>query len=105
VPISDLGPVGAVLASLDSTSWALKALTAASGISTDGCVGDLAACNMPGIPGLATPQERALAYKGIDEQFADLFGANVFVCWAWMVGLIAVTAVVVYWLQKRKDTL
>lgn len=105
VPISDLGPVGAVLASLDSTSWALKALTAASGISTDGCVGDLAACNMPGIPGLATPQERALAYKGIDEQFADLFGANVFVCWAWMVGLIAVTALAVYWLQKRKDTL
>ena len=105
VPISDLGPVGAVFASLDSTSWALKALTAASGISTDGCVGDLAACNMPGIPGLATPQERALAYKGIDEQFSDLFGATVFVCWAWMVGLIAVTAVVVYWLQKRKDTL
>jgi len=105
VPISDLGPVGAVLASLDSTSWALKGLTAASGISTDGCVGDLLQCNMPGIQGLATPQERQLAYTGIDEQFADLFGANVVVCWAWMVGLIGATAVAVYWLQKRKDTL
>lgn len=105
VPISDLGPVGAVLASLDSTSWALKGLTAASGISTDGCVGDLLQCNMPGIQGLATPQERQLAYTGIDEQFADLFGANVVVCWAWMVGLIGVTALAVYWLQKRKDTL
>ena len=105
VPISDLGPVGAVLASLDSTSWALKGLTAASGISTDGCVGDLLQCNMPGIQGLATPQERQLAYTGIDEQFADLFGANVVVCWAWMVGLIGATALAVYWLQKRKDTL
>ena len=105
VPISDLGPVGTVLASLDSTSWALKALTTTSGISTAGCVGDLTACNLPGIQGLATVQERQLAFTGIDEQFADLFGANVLVCWAWMVGLIGATALALYWLQKRKDTL
>lgn len=105
VPISDLGPVGGVLASLDSTSWALKALTTSSGISFDGCVGDLAACNLPGIPGLATPPERQLAFTSIDESFKDVFGESVLVCWGAMLGLIAVMALALYWLQKRKDTL
>lgn len=105
VPISDLGPVGGVLADLDSTSWTLKALTASSGISVDGCTGDLINCNLPGIQGLATPQERTLAFTNIDQAFADIFGANVFVCWGAMVALIVVLAFTIYWLQKRKDTL
>jgi ABC-type multidrug transport system ATPase subunit len=105
VPISDLGPVGGVLAGLDSTSWTLKALTAASGISTAGCTGDLINCNLPGIQGFATPQERQLAFTNINQSFADIFGADILVCWGAMIGLIAALAVIIYWLQKRKDTL
>jgi hypothetical protein len=104
VPISD--GLWAGLSSATSTAWAFKALTTSAGLSTEGCTGgDLASCNIPGVQGLETPQERSLAFRGIDDVFGGVFGTEVFVCWAAMAGIIVALGVALYVLQRRKDTL
>ena len=96
---------GLVLGSITPTSWALKALAVGFGISTDGCTGDLAACNLPGIPGMASPEVRTATYGTIDDKFGPVFNADILVCWGAMAAIIVVLGVALYVLQKRKDTL
>ncbi len=105
MPVSGLGPVGAVFAALDSTGWVFQAMTASAGLSMAGCSGDFAACTIPGVQGLATPAERAITFKSVDEAFGDVFDANIMVCWGALVLLIVGMAFILYFLQKRKDIL
>lgn len=105
LPLSDLGFAGVVLGGVTSSAWAFKALAAIAGVSKNGCTGDFAACEVPGIPALGTPAERTLAYQGVDDQFGGVLDANVLVCWGAMVALIAVLGILIYVLQRRKDTL
>ncbi len=86
-------------------AWALKALAVGFGISTDGCTGDLAACNLPGIPGMASPEVRTATFGTIDDKFGPVFNADILVCWGAMAAIIVVLGVALYVLQKRKDTL
>jgi ABC-type multidrug transport system ATPase subunit len=105
VPTDSFGPVGLVLGAITSTNWAFKAMTAAAGITTKGCTGDFSACELPGIAG---EDEIARASKfqevGVD-QFGGVLDANVYVAWGAMVAIMAVLAVAIYVLLKRKDTL
>ncbi|HMS59492.1 MAG TPA: FHA domain-containing protein [Tepidiformaceae bacterium] len=105
VNLDDLGVAGLVLGSITPTSWALKALAVGFGISTDGCTGDLAACNLPGIPGMASPEVRTATFGTIDDKFGPVFNADILVCWGAMAAIIVVLGVALYVLQKRKDTL
>lgn len=105
VPLESLGPIGVVFGSITSTAWAFKAMTAAAGLTTAGCTGDMAGCKIPGIGGLGTPQEKALAFKGVDDAFGGVFGANIIVCWLAMLALIVLLSFTLYFLQKRKDRL
>ena len=105
VPLADTGPAGLVLSTVNSTAWGFRALTAAVGLDLTGCAGDFATCNLPGIRGLATVPERQFAYKGVYDQFGDIFGGDLLVCWSAMIALIAVLGVALYFLQKRKDAL
>jgi len=105
VNLDDLGVAGLVLGSITPTSWALKALAVGFGISTDGCTGDLAACSLPGIPGMASPEVRTATFGTIDDKFGPVFNADILVCWGAMAAIIVVLGVALYVLQKRKDTL
>ncbi len=105
VPMSDIGPAGPVLSGVNSTAWAFRGITAAAGVTTDGCVGEMTNCDIPGIPGLASAPERQLAFKGLDAQFGDVFNWSVFSCWAGMATILVVLGVALYFLQRRKDTL
>lgn len=105
VSLDDLGVAGVVLGGVTSSAWAFKAITTAAGLSLDGCSGDYATCDIPGIPALQTPAERSLAFKGVDDQFSSVFGADVFVCWGAMLAIIAALGILIYVLQRRKDTL
>lgn len=105
VPTDDFGPVGLVLGAITSTNWAFKAMTAAAGISTSGCEGDFSACKLPGIAG---EEEFARASKfqevGVD-QFGGVLDSNIYVAWGAMLAIMAVLAVAIFVLLKRKDTL
>ncbi len=105
VNLEDLGVAGLILGSITPTSWALKALTVGFGVSADGCAGDLATCNLPGIPGMASPEVRAATFATIDDKFGPIFNADVLTCWGAMAAIIVVLGVALYVLQKRKDTL
>lgn len=105
VSLSDLGLAGTVLGGITSSAWAFKALVTAAGLSKDGCTGDFANCDIPGIQALETPAERTLAFQGVDDQFSSVFGADVFVCWGAMLAIIAALGILIYLLQRRKDTL
>jgi hypothetical protein len=107
VPTSDIGPAGPVLTSVNSTAWAFRGIAASAGVTTDGCTDDpeLLHCNIPGIQGMASPEVRAQAYKALDAKFGDVFDWNVATCWGGMLAIIAVLVVVLYFLQRRKDTL
>ena len=54
---------------------------------------------------LETTPERSLAFRGIENQFGGVLNADVAVCWAAMLGIIVVLGVILYVLQRRKDTL
>jgi ABC transport system ATP-binding/permease protein len=106
VPLSDLGPVGTVLGGLTSTNWAFKALTAASGLTLNGCSpGNYTNCTLPGFGGLENDAQRDVSFRGTNDTYGGVFDADVMVCWAFMVGILVVLGVVLFLLQKRKDTL
>ncbi len=105
VSLDDLGAPGVVLGGGTSSAWAFKAITTAAGLSLDGCSGDFATCDIPGIPALQTPAERSLAFQGVNDQFGSVFGADVFLCWAAMLAIIGALGILIYVLQRRKDTL
>jgi ABC transport system ATP-binding/permease protein len=106
VPLSDLGPAGTVLGGLTSTNWAFKALTTASGLTLDGCSpGNNTNCHLPGFGGFETDAERNLSFEGTNNAFGGVFDADVMVCWAFMAGILVILGTVLFFLQKRKDTL
>jgi len=106
VPMSDVPwPAGPVLSGVNSTAWALKGVTAAGGVTTDGCTGDMADCNIPGVQGLTSPPERYANYKGVNTQFGDVFNADIVRCWVGMSAILVVLVGALYVLQRRKDML
>ncbi len=106
VPLADLGVVGTVLGGITSTSWSYKALTSASGLSLDGCSGDnLTNCRLPGFGSFENDDQRRLGFDAVNEQFGGVFGADVLVCWGAMLAIIAGLGMILWFLQKRKDTL
>lgn len=106
LPLSSLGPAGTVLGGITSTAWTFKALTAAAGISVQGCSPNdlMANCHLPGF-GPLPPDGRVATYDQIDRRFGGVFDADVLTCWAAMLALIAALGLLLYLLQKRKDTL
>ncbi|MFN0094046.1 MAG: FHA domain-containing protein [Dehalococcoidia bacterium] len=105
VNLDDLGIIGTVFGGVTSTAWAFKAIVAAFGVTSSGCTGDFAACDVPGVPGIESAESRALTFGGVDNQFSAVFNAELLTCWVAMAAIIAGLAVVLYVLQKRKDTL
>jgi len=107
VPMSDIGPAGPVLTSINSTAWAFRGAAASAGVTTEGCTNDpaLANCDLPGFQGMASPEARQYAYSGIDANFGDVFNWNVATCWAGMIAILVVLAIALYFLQRRKDML
>ncbi len=105
LPMSDLGPLGTVLGAITSTNWAFQALTTSAGLSTSGCEGDFSACRLPGFGGYTNQTERQLGFDGVDTAFGGTFGTEVLTAWLAMVAIIVVLSGVLFFLQKRKDTL
>jgi hypothetical protein len=105
VPLASLGPPGEVLGGINSTAWAYKGLAASAGITTDGCEGDLATCDIPGVAGKETVPARQLTFQTIDDAFGGVLDADVVVCWTAMLAILAVLSVILFVLQKRKDKL
>ncbi|MFN0145932.1 MAG: FHA domain-containing protein [Dehalococcoidia bacterium] len=106
VPLGDLGPPGTVLGAITSTNWAFKALTAAGGLSLDGCApGNFTNCTLPGFGGFKNDDQRELSFNGLNKSYSDVFDADILVCWGAMLAIIAVLGLVLFFLQKRKDTL
>ena len=105
VSLTSLGPVGTIFGSMTTTSWAFKGLVAAAGMTTHGCSGNFATCGLPGFGSFTSPTERTLSYQSTTKNYGDVFNANVLECWVAMVVIIAALCVLLYFLQKRKDTL
>ncbi|MGH2631944.1 MAG: ABC transporter permease, partial [Tepidiformaceae bacterium] len=105
VSLSSLGPVGTIFGSMTTTSWAFKGLVAAAGMSTHGCAGTFATCTLPGFGSFNSNAERTLSYQSTTKNYGDVFNANVLECWVAMVLIIVALSVLLYFLQKRKDTL
>ncbi len=106
VSLTDLGPAGKVLGGITSTHWAFRGSTTASGLTLDGCSHDsLANCRLPGFGSLEDDGARRLAFDTVDQSWGGIFDTSIAVCWIGMVSIIAALAVVLFVLQKRKDTL
>ncbi|MCA9719158.1 MAG: FHA domain-containing protein [Dehalococcoidia bacterium] len=107
VSLGDIPVVGEQLGWVTNTHWTFRGLTTAAGLNLDGCsVGDLANCQLPGF-GQFQPNsgEANLAFSSTEAKFGLIFGANVWVCWAATSTIMAVLTGVLWFLQKRKDTL
>ena len=106
VPLGDLGPAGTILGGATSTNWAFKALTAAAGLSLKGCApGDYTNCTLPGFGGFQNDDQRDISFKGTNDTYGDVFDADVLVCWGAMLAIMVGLGLILWFLQKRKDTL
>ncbi len=106
VPLGDLGIAGKVLGSVTSTYWAFRASTTSVGLSTKSCQGaTLENCGLPGFGGLPDESARRVTFTGVDKAFGSIYGGEVITCWLAMIAIICVLGVILFVLQKRKDTL
>jgi ABC transport system ATP-binding/permease protein len=105
VSLASLGPVGTIVGSATSTSWAFKALVASAGMSSHGCGGSFPSCHLPGFGAFTNDAQRNVSYESMTKNYGDVFNADVFVCWGAMVAIMIGLCVVLYFLQKRKDRL
>lgn len=106
LPLKQLGFAGTVLGGITSTSWTFKALTAAGGLTLHGCTLEdaMANCRLPGF-GPMKPDAKGATFDTINTRFGGVFDADIVMCWAAMLVLIAALAVLLFILQKRKDKL
>jgi ABC transport system ATP-binding/permease protein len=106
MPVADLGMAGKVFGLLTSTRWGLAAMATIARIKTGaGKAADMSDTIMPGIKGLGTSAEKVALVHSLDSQYGAIFGVDVAFYWAISVVLLAALAVVIFLLQKRKDTL
>jgi ABC-type multidrug transport system ATPase subunit/pSer/pThr/pTyr-binding forkhead associated (FHA) protein/ABC-type transport system involved in multi-copper enzyme maturation permease subunit len=104
LPLGNLGPAGQVFGSITSSKWVFQAEVAALQVKTGDCESpSLEDCNLPGIRRFDTAAERRVLLDQLDERFGDVFGANVYTCWAALVAILAATFVALAVVQKRKD--
>jgi ABC-type multidrug transport system ATPase subunit len=90
VATDKLGPVGEPVAALASTNWGFKGLTAAANVVQGDCDNaDVSNCHLPGLGKYETVGERNLVAAPVRDHYASVFGANVYVCWAAIVAIIA----------------
>jgi len=106
VPVSDLGAAGQALGLVTSTQWDLGALVTSAHVKSGPCKApDLTDCQLPGLQGKATAQERQALLKSLDDQYGDIFGVNVYFNWGMSLALAGALLGVTFLLQKRKDIL
>jgi hypothetical protein len=104
VPLDRLGPVGGAIAEVTSTKWVFQGLTTATEVRSGDCTSPtLEECRLPGIESYATPAERQVMVRSLDDTFGPIFGTSMAAAWA-ATGLIALALyAAVYLLQRRKD--
>jgi ABC-type multidrug transport system ATPase subunit/pSer/pThr/pTyr-binding forkhead associated (FHA) protein len=104
VPLDRLGPVGGAIADATSTKWVFQGLVTATEVRSGDCTTPtLEDCRLPGIESYATPAERQVMVRSLDDTFGEIFGMSIAAAWA-ATGLIAlVLYVLLYLLQRRKD--
>ena len=106
MPVADLGVAGKVFGVLTSTRWGLGAMATAAKIKTGTCVApDMSDCSLPGLEGMDTPEQKVAMVKALDNQYGNIFNVNVYFYWAMAILLSVVLLLLIFWLQKRKDTL
>jgi ABC-type multidrug transport system ATPase subunit len=105
VPLSSLGPPGAVVSKATSTSWSYKALATSVGVNSHGCSGDFSGCHLPGFAKLPNADQKSIAFANVDDSWGDVLDANIAVCWAAMGTIIVAVLTSLFVFQKRKDSL
>jgi len=105
VPLDRLGAVGGGIADATSTKWVFQGLTTATEVRTGDCTTpSLEGCGLPGIESYATPAERQVMVRSLDEAFGRIFGMSIAAAWAATALIAAVLYAVVYLLLRRKGT-
>ena len=106
MPVADLGIAGKVFGALTSTRWGLGAMATIAKIKTGACAAkDLSDCYMPGIEGMKSVEEKIALVNSLDSQYGAIFNVNIGFYWGMSLVLIVALAIIIYVLQKRKDTL
>ena len=103
-PIKDLGGVGPILTMPATSKWATGALITTTKVKAGDCslTSNLRDCQIPGIDGLKTLEEKQALVKSLD-RYEGIFDVNLPEYWAAMVGLVTVVLLLVVVIQKRKD--
>jgi hypothetical protein len=106
VPVSDLGAAGQTLGLVTSTRWELGALATSAHIRSGPCEApDLTDCQLPGLLGKPSAEERQALLKSLDDQYGEIFDVNVYFNWGAALVLAGALLGVTFLLQKRKDIL
>ena len=106
VPVSDLGTAGQTLGLITSTRWELGALATSAHVRSGACQApDLSDCQLPGILGKATAEERQGLFKSLDDKYGEIFDVNVYFNWGMALLLATALLGLTFLLQKRKDIL
>ena len=106
VPVSDLGAAGQTLGLVTSTRWELGALATSAHIRSGLCEApDLTDCQLPGLLGKPSAEERQALLKSLDDQYGEIFDVNVYFNWGAALVLAGALLGVTFLLQKRKDIL
>ena len=106
VPVSDLGTAGQTLGLITSTRWELGALATSAHVRSGACQApDLSDCQLPGILGKESAEERQGLFKSLDDKYGEIFDVNVYFNWGMALLLATALLGLTFLLQKRKDIL
>lgn len=104
VPLDRLGTVGGAIADATSTKWVFHGLTTATEVRSGDCTTPtLAECRLPGIESYATPAQRQVMVRSLDDTFGPVFGTSVAAAWAASGAIAIVLYAALHLLQRRKD--